>query len=80
MKKSKKDRIKTYLENTPNPYFVKCGDILIECLFPSVTYRDDYYIERYLRECLKRIGYNKVTVMAKLEKKDTGNSKEMVLW
>ena len=53
MKKSKEDRIKTYLVNTPNPYFVKCGDILIRMSFSDNDVCIDDCIERYLMECLK---------------------------
>lgn len=53
MDKPKKDRIKAYLENTPNPYFVKCGDILIRMSFSDNDVCIDDCIERYLMECLK---------------------------
>ena len=53
MDKPKKDRIKTYLENTPNPYFVKCGDIIIRMSFSDNDVCIDDCIERYLMECLK---------------------------
>lgn len=53
MEKPKEDRIKTYLENTPNPYFVKCGDILIRMSFSDNDVRIDDCVERYLMECLK---------------------------
>lgn len=53
MEKPKEDRIKTYLENTPNPYFVKCGDILIRMSFSDNDVCIDDCIKRYLMECLK---------------------------
>lgn len=51
--KSKEDRIKAYLKNNPNPYFVKYDDILIQMSFSNNDVCIDDCIERYLTECLK---------------------------
>lgn len=51
--KSKVDRIKKYLENSKNPYFIKCGDIFIKMSFSSNGILIDECIERYLIECVK---------------------------
>ena len=53
MEKPKEDRIKAYLESNPNPYFVKCGDVLIRMSFSDSDVCIDNCIDRYLIECLK---------------------------
>ena len=50
--KGKYERINDYLEMAHNPYFVKCGDLLIKMSFTDTDIKIDECIERYLIECL----------------------------
>lgn len=50
--KGKHERINAYLEATHNPYFVKCGDILVKMSFSYDNTKIDDCINRYLIEQL----------------------------
>ncbi len=51
-KKGKYERITNYLEATQNPYFVKCGNVIVKMSFADTDLTIDECIERYLIECL----------------------------
>lgn len=50
--KPKEERIKAFLQNTSNPYFVKHGNVLIRMSFSDNSILIKDCIERYLVECL----------------------------
>lgn len=46
--KTKNERIMDYLESNPNPYVVKCNDIIIQMSFSSDHIFFDDCVEHYL--------------------------------
>lgn len=50
--KPKEERIKAFLQDTSNPYFVKHGNVLIRMSFSNDSVLIKDCIERYLVECL----------------------------
>lgn len=48
----KEERIRAYLKDNPNPYFVKHNDVIIKMSFSNNDTQLEECIERYLMECL----------------------------
>lgn len=49
---SKTERILDFLEKTENPYFLKCGSVLIKISFADSELKIDECFQRYLNQCL----------------------------
>lgn len=49
---TKEEKILEFLEMTENPYFVRCGNILVKMNFANTGLRIDECFQRYLSQCL----------------------------
>lgn len=50
--KPKEERIRAYLERNENPYFIKCGNLIVKMSFSDNDVRLEECINCYLNECL----------------------------
>lgn len=49
---SLEERIKVFLDNTENPYILKCGDYVVKFSFSDNDLRINECFYRYLNQCL----------------------------
>lgn len=49
---SAKERIKEFLENTENPYFLRCGNYIVKTSFSDNDIEINDCVYRYINQCL----------------------------